>query len=149
MATTIPAGTLRLLLTSIGYRAKARKRDAARAANGSAPPAAPVDGLPRLVEGARLTRRQISSRRAGMVCDVLHSYIHYYNRAAALTCTASRRGVGVWYVLEALRRCDTLQCGTGGIIAACFGLISWAVERAQSQEKRLQSLVRCFAAWTV
>ena len=40
MATTIPAGTLRLLLTSIGYRAKARKRDAAEAASGSAPPAA-------------------------------------------------------------------------------------------------------------
>lgn len=38
MVTTIPAGTLRLLLTSISYRAKARKRDAARAANGSAPP---------------------------------------------------------------------------------------------------------------
>nr|DAT83087.1 MAG TPA: hypothetical protein [Caudoviricetes sp.] len=50
--TTIPAGTLRLLLTSISYRAKARKRDAAQAANGSAPPAA---GLPRRVEGARLT----------------------------------------------------------------------------------------------
>lgn len=50
--TTIPAGTLRLLLTSIGYRAKARKRDTATAVNGSAQPAA---GLPRRVEGAGLT----------------------------------------------------------------------------------------------
>lgn len=70
--TTIPAGTLRLFLTSISYRAKARKRAAARAANGSAPPAVPpAAGLPRRVEGARLTRcaliadrRQIASRRA-------------------------------------------------------------------------------------
>lgn len=42
MATTIPAGTLRLLLAFIGYRAKARKRAAAVAVNGSAP----LPGLP-------------------------------------------------------------------------------------------------------
>ena len=40
--TTIPAGTLRLLLTSIGYRAKARKEKRRQAASGSAPPAAPL-----------------------------------------------------------------------------------------------------------
>nr|DAO82491.1 MAG TPA: hypothetical protein [Caudoviricetes sp.] len=28
-------------------------------------------------------------RRAGIVCNLLHSYIPYYNRAAVLTCTAS------------------------------------------------------------
>lgn len=48
-----------------------------------------------------------------------------------------RRGGGIWYVLEVLRRCDTLQSGAGGIIAACVGLVSWAVERDKSQEKRL------------
>lgn len=81
------------------------KRDAAVAANGSAPPAT---GQPRRVEGARsqaagltLYRWRRRPRRACMVCGMLHclawihnrgaplhSYIHYYNRAAALTCTA-------------------------------------------------------------
>lgn len=41
-ATTIPAETLRLLLTSIGYRAKARKEKRRQAVNGSAP----LPGLP-------------------------------------------------------------------------------------------------------
>ena len=66
-----------------------------------------------------------------------------------LACAASRRGVGIWYMLEALRRCDTLQRGAGGIIAACVGLVSWAVEWGKSQEKPLQSPVRCFAALSV
>lgn len=96
------------------------------------------------MEGAKLPRR------ACMVCNVLrrlawiynegaplHHYIPYYNRAVVLACTASRRGVGIWYMLEALRRCDTLQRGAGGIIAACVGLVSWAVERVQSQERPL------------
>ena len=54
-----------------------------------------------------------------------------------LGCTASGRDAGIWYVLEVLRNCDTLQRGTGGIIAACVGLVSWAVERVQTQEKPL------------
>ena len=71
-----------------------------------------------------------------MVCDMLHclawiynsgaplhSYIHYYNRAAVLACIASGVVSGIWYVLEVLRRCDTLQRGAGGIIAACIGLV--------------------------
>jgi len=78
-----------------------------------------------------------------MVCDMLHSlawihnrgaplhsYIPYYNRAAVLTCIASQRGGGIWYVLETLQRCDTLQRGAGGIIAACVCLVLWAVELA-------------------
>lgn len=133
----------------------------------------------RRVEGSRLTRCQIASRRADrvqvetltpqqvrrvctddsvsalardpqavgadcrracMVCDMLHClawihnrgaplhpYIPYYNRRSVLACTASRRGGGIWYVLEVLRRCDTPQRGAGGIIAACVGLVSWAV----------------------
>lgn len=48
-----------------------------------------------------------------------------------------RRGVGIWYALEVLRRCDTLQRGAGGIIAACIGLVSWAVEWVKSQETPL------------
>ena len=80
---------------------------------------------------------------------MLHSYIHYYNRAAVLTCTASGVAAGIWYVLDVLRRCDTLQRGAGGIIAACVGLVSAAVECDKSQEKRLQSPVRGFTALAV
>jgi len=72
-----------------------------------------------------------------MVCDLLRSYIPYYNRAAALSCTASLCDGGIWYALEALRRCDTLQHGAGGIIAACFGLVFSAVEWGKLQENRL------------
>nr|DAL33107.1 MAG TPA_asm: hypothetical protein [Caudoviricetes sp.] len=70
MATTISVGTLRLLFALIGYRAKARKKTAAVAVNGSAPPATPPSaGLTRRVDCASrcaLTadRCQIASRRA-------------------------------------------------------------------------------------
>ena len=67
----------------------------------------------------------------------MHPYIHYYNRAAVLTCTASGVASGIWYMLEMLRRCDTLQRGAGCIVAACAGLVSMAVELGKSQEKRL------------
>lgn len=120
MATTIPepvttilAGTLRLLLTSISYRAKPEKRYGGSRQWFRAARRAPAARLPRRVEGARLTRCaltadrcQIANRRAGMVCGMLHClawthnrgaplrpYIHYYNRRYALTCTAS--GVAV------------------------------------------------------
>lgn len=39
--------------------------------------------------------------------------------------------------LSASGRVYALQRVAGGIIAACFGLVSWAVERVQSQEKPL------------
>ena len=52
LATTIPAGTLRLLLTSIGYRATARKE--MRREPPMVPRRARAAGLPRRVEGARL-----------------------------------------------------------------------------------------------
>jgi hypothetical protein len=42
-----------------------------------------------------------------------------------------------WYALEAMRRCDVLQRGAGGIIAACVGLVSAVVGLDKSQEKRL------------
>ena len=77
----------------------------------------PAAGLPRRVEDARLTRCQTASRRAdpvqvetlthqqvrraGMVCAMLHPYIHYYNRAAALPCPAS--GVAVVSIIGAGR----------------------------------------------
>lgn len=101
-------------------------------------------------------------RRAGMVCDMLHRlawihnrahtlppYIPYYNRRLVLTCAASWRGGGIWYRLRASGRVYALQRGTGGTIATFVGLISWAVERVQSQEKLLQSPVRFFAALAV
>ena len=50
---------------------------------------------------------------------------------------------------EVLRRCDTLQNGAGGIIAACIGLLFTAVEWGKPQEKPLQSPVHCFAAFAV
>nr|DAR04195.1 MAG TPA: hypothetical protein [Caudoviricetes sp.] len=53
LATTISAGTLQLLLTSISYRAKARKKMRRK------PPMVPR----RRVEGAPLTRCQTFSRR--------------------------------------------------------------------------------------
>ena len=97
-----------------------------------------------------------------MVCDMLHRlawihnrgsplrpYIHYYNRRSALSCTASGRDGGIWYVLEVLRRCDVLQRGAGGIMAACVGLLFAAVEWGKSQEKSLQIRVRCFAECVV
>lgn len=67
----------------------------------------------------------------------LPSYIPYYNRRSALTCAASRRGGGVWYWLSVSGRVYALQRGAGGIIAACAGLVSRAVEWVQSQEKPL------------
>lgn len=45
-----------------------------------------------------------------------------------LACVASMRGGGIWYALEALRRCDMLQRVAGGIIAACIGLVFVAAE---------------------
>lgn len=67
----------------------------------------------------------------------MYPYIPYYNRAAVLTCIASGVASGIWYVLDVLWRCDTPQCGAGGIIAACVGLVSWAVELGKSQVKPL------------
>ena len=77
------------------------------------------------------------------------SYIPYYNRAAVLTCIASGVASGIWYVLDVLRRCDTLQRGASGIIAVCVGLVFAAVEWGKSQEKPLQDHVRCFIVLAV
>ena len=57
--------------------------------------------------------------------------------AAVLTCAESGSGGGIWCALEALRRCDTLQRGAGGVIVDCIGLVSAVVEWGKSQEKRL------------
>lgn len=111
--TTIPAGTLRLLLTSIGYRAKARKEIRRE------PPMVPRRP-PRLcrwtdcrVEGARLQAAGLAPHQVRRVQHLpairgqqkqtppgghglryaAPSYIPYYNRAAVLACTAS--GVAV------------------------------------------------------
>ena len=81
-ATTIPAGTLRLLLTSIGYRAKARKEMRRQAASGSAPP-----------DWHSLRCVALSGMDPRQGRTPLHPYIPYYNRAAVLTCAAS--GVAV------------------------------------------------------
>ena len=117
------------------------KRDAAVAANGSAPPAAllPLD--------CPAGWRAADCKPPGW--HGLPSYIPYYNRRPVLTCAASRRGGGIWYLLSASGRVCALQRGAGGIIAAFVGLVSVAVEWGKSQEKPLQSSVRCFVAWAV
>lgn len=75
--------------------------------------------------------------RAGMVCGMLHPYIPYYNRAAALAYTASGVASGIWYALEVLRRCDTLQRGAGGVISAFAGLVLYAVKWVKLPETHL------------
>ena len=147
MATTISAGTLRLLLTSIGYRAKARKEMRRQAANGSAPPAAPLPLDCPPGGGCALTadRCQIASRRAGMVCAMLyclawiynrdapeHPYIHYYNRRL---CCPVQRPAWRWYLVSVetqrltvcpparSRRCIAGLCGCC-IVCAGMGQIN-------------------------
>ena len=85
--------------------------------------------------------------RAGMVCDMLHRLTRIHNRGRTLIyiiiiggCVdlySVRRGVGIWYALEVLRRCDMLQRVAGGIIAAFACLVFAAVEWDKSQEKHL------------
>ena len=85
-----------------------------------------------------------------MVCDMLHCLVWIYDRGAPLHpliyliiigCCADlcsvRRGGGIWYRLNASGRVYALQRVAGGIIAACAGLVLWAVERVQSQETPL------------
>lgn len=56
---------------------------------------------------------------------------------AVLTCAASGRDGGIWYVWMASGYCDTIQRGAGGVIVDCIGLVSAVVECGKSQEKRL------------
>ena len=67
----------------------------------------------------------------------LRSYILYYNRAAALNCTASGVAVVSFMRWSVSGRCDTLKRGAGGVIVDCIGLVSAVVEWGKSQEKRL------------
>ena len=189
--TTIPAGTLRLLLALISYRAKARKElrrkppmvprrsPAPAPCRWTAPPGGGCQTAScRAWEASRPRRadpvqvKTLTAQQARRVCtadsvSALASdphtvgvdppplawsallYIPYYNRRSVLTCAASRRGGGIWYWLSVSGCLQALQRGAGGIIAAFVGLVSWAVERVQSQEKPLQSPVRCFAVWVV
>jgi hypothetical protein len=101
---------------------------------------------------ARLTRCQANARcrkhrdPAGLAWP-LHPYIPYYNRAAVLGCTASGRDAGIWYVLEVLRRCDTLQRGAGGIIAAFAGLVSWRWNWANLRKSPCKALCAILCCW--
>lgn len=58
----------------------------------------------------------------------MRPYIHYYNRAACAGLYIVQAGRWYLILLEVLRRCDTLRRVAGGIIAACVGLVSVAVE---------------------
>lgn len=81
--TTIPAGTLRLLLTSISYRAKARKEMRRK------PPMVP----------RRPPHSCYWTAPPGGVCkaDPLHPYIPYYNRR--LPCSV-QRSAWRWYLVS-------------------------------------------------
>lgn len=60
-------------------------------------------------------------------------YIPYYNRAAALSCTASRRGVGIWY------RCRAPGCVMRSSVAQAvlYPLVSvWYRERLNGSNSR-------------
>ena len=95
--TTIPAGTLRLLLTSIRYWAKARKEMRRK------PPMVPRRRARKKAQCQANARSGKHRDPAGLAwyavcCTVWHGsitgyngapYIHYYNRRYALTCTAS------------------------------------------------------------
>lgn len=85
-----------------------------------------------------------------MVCDLLHClawihnrrrtlrpYIPYYNKAAVLSCTVPGVASCIWYALEVLRRCDTLQRGAGGVISAFAGLVLYAVKWVKLPETHL------------
>lgn len=107
LVTTIPAGTLRLLLTSISYRAKARKEMRWEPPMVPRRPPCHAAGLPRRVEGARippcpglpltLTLCRTSSRRAWKAsrpCRADHVQVetltrrHWHESTAGLTpCT--------------------------------------------------------------
>ena len=151
MVTTIPAGTLRLLLALIGYRAKARKELRREPPMVPRRPPRPAAGLTRRVEGARLTRWQIASRRTwetsrprradhvqvetltppgwhGLRYAAL-SYMPYYNRAAVLTCAASRRGAS-------------------GVIVDCIGLVLLAVERVNRRKSPCKAPCAVLRHWS-
>ena len=73
-----------------------------------------------------------------MVCDMLHHLICLII-IGRLCWPVQRPALRLvsGYALETLRRCDTLQRGAGGIIAACVGLVSWSAERYKLRENRL------------
>ena len=77
------------------------KRDAAGAANGSAPPCQANARLMPGVVSIETLPGWHGSIAGGHAPEP--SYIPYYNRRFALTCAAFRRGGGIWYVLEGVR----------------------------------------------
>lgn len=142
--TTIPAGTLRLLLALIGYRAKARNRYGASRQWFRRRPARPCRRAdPVQVEaltpsagapGAELAsdpQTAGADRRTLIYLIIIGGCAELYN---------VRRGGGIWYTLEVLRRCDTFQRGTGGVISACSGLVSWAVNRSNRRKSHCKAL---------
>ena len=82
-------------------------------------------------------RCQIAIRCAGMVCDLLRSYIPYYNRAAVLSCTAFGVAVVSGYRCRASGCVCALQRGVGGVISAFAGLVLYVVEWVKLPETHL------------
>ena len=105
-------------------------------------PPRPAAGLTRRVEGARLTRCQIDSGgadSAGLAWSAIYCVLTYLIIIWRICWPVQRPALRLvsGYALEVLRRCDTLQRGTGGIIAACVGLLFAAVEWGKSHETPL------------
>lgn len=90
----------------------------------------PATGLPRRVEGARSQAAGRGKHRdpAGLAWSAIYYTIWHGSIAGRV------------YVLQRV---------AGGIIAACAGMVSAAIEWGKLQETPLQSPVRCFAAWAV
>lgn len=95
-----------------------------------------------------------------MVCGMLHSlawihnsdallrhYIPYYNRAVALVCPASGVAVVSGMGCRASGRVYALRRDTGGVIFACIGLASSAVEWGKSQERHCKTLCSVLRRW--
>ena len=152
--TTIPARTLRLLLTSISYRAKARKElrrkppMVPRRPPLDCPPGGGCQNASRRADPEQvetLTPQQVRRVCTADSVSALANDPHTVGAdpaglawsVAVLTCAASGRDGGIWYVLDALRRCDTLQRGADSVISAFVGLVLWAAECVKPQEKHL------------
>lgn len=139
MATTISAGTLRLLLTSISYRAKARKeirreppvvpRRQPCPCRWTAPPGVSLASDPHTA-GADPAGLAWSA----VCCTVWHGSITGAHRCTLIyliiigwLCWPVQRPGGAlvsWYALEVLRCCDTLHRVAGCVIFAYSGLVS-------------------------
>lgn len=107
LATTISAGTLPLLLTSISYRAKARKELRRKPSMVPRRPPCPCRWTSPPGGGC-----QIASRRAGMVCGMLHLCTLIYLIIIGRLCCLVQRPAWRWYLGMRWRRYGVVMCSS-------------------------------------